>query len=284
MKRLFLLFAMLCLLTGSAFAHTEAHVFGHIVDDETGEHIPFVTVMVKGSSVGTTTDVTGHYFLKNLKEGKTVLVVRYVGYQTEEVTVDVNTMKMTIAETYPDKLWVIGDAVGGWTFEDGNILVACEQSGVYTWTGDLAQGELKFYDGPSFDDVAYGAEGEQTPFQTGDLTLTKLSDGNDFKFYVESAQAGNYTLTVDLKSMKLHVEKNNAPSTGVETVEAAGWVQESYGIVCNEARAMALYDISGRKVASANATLLPFDALNTGVYVLVIETAQGRSTHKIVIR
>ena len=47
---------------------------------------------------------------------------------------------------------------------------------------------------------------------------------------------------------------------------------------------MALYDISGRKVASANATLLPFDALNTGVYVLVIETAQGRSTHKIVIR
>ena len=201
-----------------------------------------------------------------------------------EVTVDVNTMKMTIAETYPDKLWVIGDAVGGWTFEDGNILVACEQSGVYTWTGDLAQGELKFYDGPSFDDVAYGAEGEQTPFQTGDLTLTKLSDGNDFKFYVESAQAGNYTLTVDLKSMKLHVEKNNDPSTGVETVEAAGWVQESYGIVCNEARAMALYDISGRKVASANATLLPFDALNTGVYVLVIETAQGRSTHKIVIR
>lgn len=89
MKRLFLLFAMLCLLTGSAFANTDAHVFGHIVDDETGEHIPFVTIMVKGSSVGTTTDVTGHYFLKNLKEGKTVLVVRYVGYQTEEVTVDV---------------------------------------------------------------------------------------------------------------------------------------------------------------------------------------------------
>ena len=68
MKRLFLLFAMLCLLTGSAFANTDAHVFGHIVDDETGEHIPFVTIMVKGLSVGTTTDVTGHYFLKNLKE------------------------------------------------------------------------------------------------------------------------------------------------------------------------------------------------------------------------
>ena len=89
MKRLFLLFAMLCLLTGSVFAGTDAHVFGHIIDDETGEHIPFVTIMVKGSSVGTTTDVTGHYFLKNLKEGKTVLVVRYVGYQTEEVTVNV---------------------------------------------------------------------------------------------------------------------------------------------------------------------------------------------------
>lgn len=41
MKRLFLLFAMLCLLTGSAFAHTEAHVFGHIVDDETGDQFPY---------------------------------------------------------------------------------------------------------------------------------------------------------------------------------------------------------------------------------------------------
>ena len=40
MKRLFLLFAMLCLLTGSAFAHTEAHVFGHIVDPKIRNYHP----------------------------------------------------------------------------------------------------------------------------------------------------------------------------------------------------------------------------------------------------
>ena len=47
---------------------------------------------------------------------------------------------------------------------------------------------------------------------------------------------------------------------------------------------MALYDISGRKVASVNGTMLPFEGMNAGVYVLAIETPQGRTTAKIVIR
>lgn len=201
-----------------------------------------------------------------------------------EVTVDVNTMKLTIAETYPEKLWVIGDAVGGWTFEDNHILEMKDQEGVYSWTGDLTEGELKFYDGNSFDYTAYGAEAANTPFQEGESTITKLSDGNDFKFYVEAAQAGNYTLTVDLKSMKLNVEKNEGPSTAVEEIESIDWVQESYGIVCDRAQSMALYDISGRKVVSVDATLLPFDGLNSGIYILVIETSKGRMTHKIAVR
>ena len=164
------------------------------------------------------------------------------------------------------------------------ILEVKDQEGVYSWTGDLTEGELKFYDGNSFDYTAYGAEAANTPFQEGESTITKLSDGNDFKFYVEAAQAGNYTLTVDLKSMKLNVEKNDGPSTAIEEIESIDWVQESYGIVCDRAQSMALYDISGRKVVSVDASLLPFDGLNSGIYVLVIETSKGRMTHKIAVR
>ena len=84
--------------------------------------------------------------------------------------------------------------------------------------------------------------------------------------------------------MKLNVEKNEGPSTAIEEIESIDWVQESYGIVCDRAQSMALYDISGRKVVSVDASLLPFDGLNSGIYVLVIETSKGRMTHKIAVR
>ena len=48
---------------------TDANLFGHVVDRETHEHISYASVAVVGTAVGTTTDASGHYFLKNLPEG-----------------------------------------------------------------------------------------------------------------------------------------------------------------------------------------------------------------------
>ena len=47
-----------------------------------------MTILVKGTTIGTTTDDTGHYFLKNLPEGTFTLEVRSVGYRTETRTVN----------------------------------------------------------------------------------------------------------------------------------------------------------------------------------------------------
>ena len=58
---------------------SDANVFGHVLDKETGEHLPFITVMLKGTTIGTTTDNSGHYFLKNLPEGKFTLDFKYLG-------------------------------------------------------------------------------------------------------------------------------------------------------------------------------------------------------------
>lgn len=63
---------------------TDTNVFGHVLDAQTNEHLPYVTIQLKGTTIGTTTDATGHYFLKNLPTGKFTLVVQYVGYQTVE--------------------------------------------------------------------------------------------------------------------------------------------------------------------------------------------------------
>ncbi|MDE5707959.1 MAG: TonB-dependent receptor [Alistipes sp.] len=62
--------------------HTDANLVGHVVDSETHEHLPFVTVAVQGTVYGTTTDASGHYFLKNLPEGECTVEVRALGYAT----------------------------------------------------------------------------------------------------------------------------------------------------------------------------------------------------------
>ena len=65
----------------------DAHLVGHVVDEKSGEHLPYVTIQIKGTDIGTITDETGHYFLKNLPVGKQTVVVTYVGYETEELPV-----------------------------------------------------------------------------------------------------------------------------------------------------------------------------------------------------
>ena len=63
---------------------TDAHITGHIILKETGEPLPFMTILLKGTNIGTATDETGHFFLKNLPEGKYTLRVQGVGYKSAE--------------------------------------------------------------------------------------------------------------------------------------------------------------------------------------------------------
>ncbi|WP_460969935.1 TonB-dependent receptor [Spirosoma migulaei] len=55
------------------------------VTDDTGEGLPGVSVVVKGSQRGTTTDAQGQYRLTVPEEGTPVLVFSFVGYQSQEV-------------------------------------------------------------------------------------------------------------------------------------------------------------------------------------------------------
>lgn len=68
---------------------TDANIFGHVVDKKTDEHLPYVAISLKGTTISTTTDATGHYFLKDLPEGKFTLEARFIGYETQvqEITI-----------------------------------------------------------------------------------------------------------------------------------------------------------------------------------------------------
>ena len=62
--------------------YSDANIVGHVVCQ--GKHIPFANVSLKGTTVGTTTDETGHFQLINLPEGEHIIVVTNMGYKSQE--------------------------------------------------------------------------------------------------------------------------------------------------------------------------------------------------------
>ena len=85
-----LVFALLCAVPLWAQDEYDAHLVGHVLDEKTGEHLPYVNVQVKGTNIGTVTDESGHYFLKNLPIGRQTIVFSYIGYETEELPVNIS--------------------------------------------------------------------------------------------------------------------------------------------------------------------------------------------------
>ncbi len=70
--------------TGLKEKNTDANISGHTVDKANGEHVGYITITLRGTTVGVATDATGHYFLKNLPEGNYTVVASGVGYKTIE--------------------------------------------------------------------------------------------------------------------------------------------------------------------------------------------------------
>ena len=96
MKRFFsALTAVLSLALSAEAAHTDidtatdAHIHGHIIDKTTGEHLPHMVVILKGTTIGVVTDNTGHYMIRNVPEGTFVVEVSAIGYKTQSREIDI---------------------------------------------------------------------------------------------------------------------------------------------------------------------------------------------------
>ncbi len=93
-KNLWVLVILLfCSTAGFTQNISDAHITGHVVNKTTKEYIPLISVALKGTTIGTTTDATGHYFLKNLPTGKFTMVVSGIGYKSVEKEIDLTSVK-----------------------------------------------------------------------------------------------------------------------------------------------------------------------------------------------
>ena len=69
-------------LTGPAGLLAQTRLSGSVKDAENGQPLDFVSVSVKGTTVGTATDAQGNFTL-SLPPKSSTLVVSYVGYETQ---------------------------------------------------------------------------------------------------------------------------------------------------------------------------------------------------------
>ncbi|MDD2411628.1 MAG: TonB-dependent receptor [Bacteroidales bacterium] len=80
----FIILLFIPFLVFSQTKKTDANIFGHVINKSDGKHVPYFTISIKGTTIGTTTDATGHYFLKNLPVGEHIIVASGMGYETHE--------------------------------------------------------------------------------------------------------------------------------------------------------------------------------------------------------
>ncbi len=90
MFRKILVFSLLifCIIqTSLSHKKTDAHLIGHVVNG--GKHIPFASIALLGTTIGTSTDETGHFRIINVPEGTYIIRASALGYKPieKEITV-----------------------------------------------------------------------------------------------------------------------------------------------------------------------------------------------------
>ncbi|MGN6615919.1 MAG: SusC/RagA family TonB-linked outer membrane protein [Ilyomonas sp.] len=93
----------------TVFAQTGMDVKGTVTDDK-GSPLSNVSVVIKGTTKGVTTDANGAFSI-NVPSSTSVLVISYIGYQSQEITVGQNTnlnINLVSAATQLSDVVVVG--------------------------------------------------------------------------------------------------------------------------------------------------------------------------------
>src|SRR5215212_8065353 len=88
------LIPFLFLIALNSFSANAGRVSGRITDAK-GQPLAFASVLVKGTTIGTTANTEGKYFLQ-LNPGNYTIVAQYVGYQRQEKTISVTEGNSTL--------------------------------------------------------------------------------------------------------------------------------------------------------------------------------------------
>lgn len=78
--------ALVMCTVATGVAQTTGTIKGRVTDQKTGETLPSVNVLVKGTSLGASTDVDGNYQITGIAPGTYTLIASLVGHENVQVT------------------------------------------------------------------------------------------------------------------------------------------------------------------------------------------------------
>ena len=82
---------MACLFIGIGLANAQiSKVTGTVISSEDGLPVVGAAVLIKGTTIGTATNVNGQFTLNNVPDGSKSLVISYLGMKTQEVAIKTN--------------------------------------------------------------------------------------------------------------------------------------------------------------------------------------------------
>ena len=122
MKRLQILFTLILLFaTQISIANgdkTKTQIKGHIKNSK-GEHIPYASVIVEGTTLGTITNESGHFSMSGLQQGEYIVQANSMGYKPQSVKIKIDkgetkelTFRLTEDVLNMEEVVVTGDRTG----------------------------------------------------------------------------------------------------------------------------------------------------------------------------
>ncbi len=210
---------LLVLFPASFLYAQDAGIQGNITS-ENGEPMIGVTVLLKGTTIGATTDINGHFKLTALNAGKYTVVISYLGYTTKEETVSLSsgekkTLSVRLAE---DELQLQTTTITAKSHEQkireqAFNVVAIDAKKLYNTSSDINQ-ILNRTAGVKIRES--GGLGSKFNFSLNGFS------GNQVKFFIDGVPITNYG-----ESMTL----NNIPVNMAERIEVyKGVVPVSLGV------------------------------------------------------
>ena len=146
MKKRIVLF-MTCLFAMIGLATAQTRVQGVVLSQEDNEPIVGASILVKGTTIGTVTDMDGRFTLTGIPSSARTLVVSYVGMKTQEVAIRSN-----VRVTLSTDAEVLDDV----------IVVAYGTAKKSSFTGSAANVDNKKLEMRPITSVTNGLEGQAT--------------------------------------------------------------------------------------------------------------------------
>ena len=107
-KKLALLFGYLFIGIGLITAQTQK-VTGTVISDDDKQPVVGASIVVKGTNLGTITDIDGHFTFLNVPNSAKILQISYIGMKTESVSVQPTVRVILKSDTQlMDEVVVVG--------------------------------------------------------------------------------------------------------------------------------------------------------------------------------